>query len=146
MAMSFVEVKKQREYMRANTANIVRVSFHQHGNKKTGQIKGYNMHLYLGKDIAKRVGIEKGDRIKFYTEESNPKIWFIRKAADHRGYSVVDSQQANGTWTNAFRIVMKWNAFEPTAEEQSLHKISYTEYKDGILIFFDQDTKGKIEI
>jgi hypothetical protein len=42
------------------------------------------MVMYLGCELCQQ--LQEGDKIKFFIEADNPRIWWIKKAEDDRGY------------------------------------------------------------
>lgn len=78
--MPFIEIRPQS--MRFETGylgNRVRVGFPVINNTQ-------QMIMYIGKDIAKKYGYNKGDRVILLVDENNPFIWQIRK--DNGGFKL----------------------------------------------------------
>ena len=69
--MGFKEVKPQRISASSNASNLIRVSF-----SKQSQSKKFNINIYIGIHIAEKIGLKADDKVKFYIDEDNPRLWF----------------------------------------------------------------------
>jgi hypothetical protein len=130
---NFREIRPTRNRSRADVSDMVRVSFPQLKSESTGQPK-HTMILYLGKKVAEKVGIIASDKIKFYVDLDNPRIWLIKKSQNDVGYKLLDLKRLSGKAADAFRFQMTWKEFQPSEADISLHKVDYEIYQDGIKV------------
>jgi hypothetical protein len=112
--MNFIEIKPARSRSSLEISDKVRISFPTLKDKSK-----HTMLMYLGKDVAGQIGIHGGDKIKFYVDQTNPRIWFIKKSNDDSGYKVLDIKSKKGKGSSTLRIQMTWQLqlFKPSADE-----------------------------
>lgn len=126
--MGFKEVIPQRIRASSNAVNIIRVSFSK--MNKTGV---YNINIYIGINAAKKIGLKDSDKIKFYIDEDNPRLWLIKKADDEGGYKVIDPKKSKDSVS--LRLQMTWKKYIPDEKELSVREVTYDIYDGGIRIF-----------
>lgn len=126
--MGFKEVIPQRIRASSNAINIIRVSFSK--MNKTGT---YNINIYIGVNVAKKIGLKDSDKIKFYIDEDNPRLWLIKKADDGGGYKVIDPKKSKDSVN--LRLQMTWKKYIPEEKELSVREVTYDIYDGGIRVF-----------
>ena len=131
--MTFREVVPSRNRAGSDVKDKIRVSFPY--IRKDKEKHGNTMIMYLGKDIAGKVGIHGNDKIKFFVDSSNSRIWLIKKAEDDVGYKVMDIERPSGKKSDTLRIQMTWKEFEPNESEIPVKTVKHELYEGGIRIF-----------
>lgn len=128
--MGFKEVKPLRNNSSINREKNVRVSFSK--IKATGT---FNLNIYIGKTVAQEYGFKSGDKIKFYVDEDNPRIWLLKKSTDGIGYSLIDATKDKEG--SVLRLQMGWRdkQFVPKDAERALREVEYGVYEGGLRIF-----------
>lgn len=134
--MKLRELKPARNVTKVNTKDKVRVAFQELKQKKTKQHVGYAMLMYIGKDIAQKIGLHGGDRIRFYVDAVNPRIWFVKKSDSGVGYKVRDLKRNGGKSSDTLRVQLTWKEFVPTEIERSSRSVNYDLYEGGIRVFY----------
>ncbi|WP_412758318.1 hypothetical protein [Legionella bozemanae] len=130
--MSFIELKPSRN-MSKNTRNMVRVSFPI--MKRDKAAIGNSLILYIGKDIASQIGLKGGDKIKFYVDSDNPRLWWVKKSDDGNGYKILDVKRKSGETGDTLRIQMTWKKFKPDESEIAVKTVTHDFYEGGIRIY-----------
>lgn len=130
---NFREIKPTRNRSRKDVSCVVRVSFPQLKGG-TAETSKHTMILYLGKKIAEKVGIAANNKIKFFVDSTNPRVWLIKKSENDVGYKLLDLKRPSGKAADAFRFQMTWKEFRPTEMDISLHEVHSEIYQGGIKV------------
>lgn len=138
---NFREIKPTRNRSRTDVSEKVRISFPQLKGSDDGAPK-HTMILYLGKKIAEKVGINGSDKIKFFVDSENPRVWLIKKSDTDVGYKVLDLKRPSGKESDVYRIQMTWKEFQPSDAEIPLHEVEYKIYQGGIKVVLEQIGKS----
>lgn len=126
--MAFREIRPQRNSSSLNTVNTVRISFPK--VKATGK---HNLNIYIGMNVAHKLGLKDGDKISFSVDEDNPRIWLIKKAINDVGYKLIDSKK-NKDSTN-LRLQLTWNEYTPDPQETAVREVKHDMHDGGLRIF-----------
>ncbi|HAT2123407.1 TPA: hypothetical protein JBB10_01485 [Legionella pneumophila subsp. pneumophila] len=126
--MGFKEVRPQRISASSNASNLIRVSF-----SKPLKSKKFNINIYIGIHIAEKIGLKADEKIKFYIDEDNPRLWLIKKANDGVGYKVIDPKKTKDS--SSLRLQMGWDKYTPNEDEISVREVENDIYDGGIRIF-----------
>lgn len=95
--------------------------------------------LYMGKDLAKRIGIGHGDRLGIFISDSNPLIWLLKR--DEIGWTIVDLHKGKSKTHSMMRIQLVWNGEVPYGmEDGKLKFLDHDFYEGGIRIFLPGTT------
>jgi bifunctional DNA-binding transcriptional regulator/antitoxin component of YhaV-PrlF toxin-antitoxin module len=131
--MAFREIRPTRSRSTSDVSDVVRVSFQSFKEKNQEGFR-YSMILYIGKKIAELLGIQGSDKIRFYVDSENPRVWLVKKSDNQTGYKTLDLKRKSGKTSDALRVQLSWKEFIPTEEEMSLRTLKYETAENGITI------------
>lgn len=129
--MNFREIRPSRNRSKSDVRDIVRISFPK---IKTGN----TMIMYIGKNIAEQIGIHGGEKVKFYVDDHNPRIWFFKKSDDDIGYKILDIDRPSGKKSDVVRMQMTWKEFKPEDDEISLRTVKHDFIDGGVRLILKQ--------
>ncbi|HAU3911421.1 TPA: hypothetical protein F7082_14930 [Legionella pneumophila] len=125
--MALREIRPKRNKSSSNRGSMVRASFSS--VKSSG---GYNLNLYIGKNVAQSFGFKDGDKISFNIDEDNPRIWVLKKSVDGVGYTLVDGSK-NKTG-EVLRLQLGWDEYEPDEKERPVREVKHGAGEGGLRI------------
>ena len=142
--MAYKEIFPQNYQSRLNTKAIVRVSFPYIKVKSVNvkKVVGNSMTMYIGKEVADVINIQGGDRVKFFVDSRNPRIWFIKKSTDGIGYKVAELRRQTDRPAGCVRLHMTWNEFTPEDAEISLRTVKHEISDGGLKITLPNENIG----
>jgi hypothetical protein len=121
--MSFTEIRPHS--MRFETGYLgdkVRVSFPIVN-------KSQQMIMYIGRDIAKQYGYNRGDRVILLVSDDNPFIWQVKK--DTMGYKL-------GYQGNHLKLQLAWKNREMPANWKGLRFVNIEQVDGNMQISFPE--------
>jgi len=137
MLSNFVELKPTRQKLTVSDLHLARqqikVGFQPLRYPKNPLKTVYGMVMYVGMDICQQLQLQAGDKIKFFIEKQNPRIWQIKKAWDDLGYTLFNPNR-NIRSSCYLKCQITWEFFEPLPSEKPLHKVSHEFCEEGLLI------------
>lgn len=96
--MSFIKLLPNRTKQTGEyTGDKIRVGFPVIKNTQY-------MSIYIGKDISRKFGFTKNDRVALLVDRYNPYIWYLEK--DKAGWKLSEAGKS-------FKIVVKWEREKP---------------------------------
>lgn len=123
---NFIEITPKQNRNNLNSRDILKISF-----LKPKKNRSYLMIMWMGKNIAEKIGIKGNDILKFYIHKDNQKIWFLKKSEDNKeGYKIRDISK------NTLRLDMLWEIFIPN-EHENKKLVKHEFFDDGIKVFLD---------
>jgi hypothetical protein len=93
---------------------------------------GFILTIYLGKNIAEKIEISKGEKVAVGYDKNNPRKLFLKKA--NTGYTVTELSSKNKD-TPSFRIMLQWQQFVPNEIDMPSKIIKNHEFfEDGVIV------------
>jgi hypothetical protein len=111
----------------------VKISFPIIRNREDSLHRVHAMVMYLGKNLCKPLNVQEGDKIKFFFEKDNPRIWWIKKANDGTGYTLFNPKGADNP-TAMLKFQMTWRIFKPDETEITTRVVPHEFYQSGIRV------------
>lgn len=137
MLSNFVELKPTCQRLSVPDLDLARqqikVGFQQLQYPKNPLKTVYGMVMYIGFDICHPLHLQAGDKIRFFIEKQNPRIWQIKKALDDQGYTLLNSHR-NKANSRYLKCQITWQFFDPLPSERQLHPVSHEFFEDCVLI------------
>jgi hypothetical protein len=130
MLSNFVELKPVwRSLSDAQQARQqIKVGFQPIRHRKKALKTVYGMIMYIGTELCQPLQLQAGDKIKFFIEENDSRIWQIKKAGDDVGYTLF---KANSRY---LKCQITWQFFDPTPSEIPLHRVPHEFFEEGLLV------------
>jgi hypothetical protein len=130
--MTFIKIEPNRNRISSSHAQkIIRASF-SYFKREDKNTSGYNLILYIGKELAEKFNLRAGDKISFSYDNENKRKWLIHKS--DIGYTL---GTVSGNNSPAYRIILKWpvsKIFKPEEKDMKLRELKHEAYDGGILI------------
>ncbi len=101
---------------------IVRVAFSKINNRHS-----HSIVIYLGKNLAKKIGLSAGYKVSVGYHKKNKRNIFLKKS-DY-GFTLLE---LNGKSAPAFRIMFDWTIFTPKDDDFKLKEVRHEEIGGGI--------------
>jgi len=126
--MVFEIYKPEKTRMRSiESKKSIRVAFRC--GQKTKKTTPWNIHIYVGIEIAQKMGLKEGEKISFYVDRDNPRLWLMKKPTTQTsGYTL------SGV-PNALRTAFKWEKFIPQESEREFKSCKFDIHDGGIRIY-----------
>jgi hypothetical protein len=128
--MNFIKLKNKKGVRSHVSPDQVRFTFKKI-KRKERNYWWYMLIIYLGKNKAEEVGIKAGDKVGFFYEEENPRVWLLKKSTDDSGHKVGKKSNQNSPY---FIIQIVWNLSIPNKEELLIREVKTKPYQGGILM------------
>ena len=135
MLSEFIELRpfRQRDSTSCVSRQQIKVSFpivqHRHDPLRCV----HAMVMYIGIDLCQPLNLQAGDKIKFFIEENNPRIWQIKRAWNDQGYTLCNPKGINQPSHNV-KFQMLWKFFKPPLSEMPTQVVFHEFYDGGICI------------
>lgn len=129
--MAFIEVIPKRVQQNSYSSSKIRIKFYSRNGKINKDIY-YRLYIFLGRDIAKKIGIKPRDKISLSYDDKNPRTWLLKKSNGVNGYTLGGKPDAC-----YFKINLAWSLFKPEESEEDMHYVKNDIYNGGIRIFAD---------
>ena len=99
--MAYVEIKKSVTGPRrkASPMSLDNVCVHIRNKKMKDGSYDKKIRLYIGKNIADELEIEKGDKIVFFYDDSNMHKWMISPSSNDNGFKLQEILQYQFSFT-----------------------------------------------
>lgn len=133
--MSFVEHAPSRNSVSdmSDTINCIRISFKKKEDKKSN--KNISLTIYIGKNLAEKLGINGGDRLAFFYDDEDNRKWLIKKPLQGSGYKLIDANSAKSR-VNYLRmqLMFKIPDFNLSEDDFIIRTVKHELLDGGILI------------
>lgn len=127
--MAFIEIKKRRKGRHSLSEKEVKFRFFKIKKNK------YILFVYIGKEILDQMSCNIDDRTKFFIDESNPRLWLIKKSNNEEGFKIgkANSKSTNG---RGFICITGLDPYIhlPSEQEMIIQSANYEISKDGLII------------
>jgi hypothetical protein len=134
---NFVELKPTRQRLSLPGLHLARqqikVSFQRLRYDENTLKTAYAMVMYIGMGLCQPLQLQARDKIKFFLEENDDRIWQIKKAWDDQGYTLFNPHQ-NKAVSRYLKFQMVWRFFDPTPSYLRLQRVSHELCEEGLLI------------
>lgn len=130
--------KKESDYSALDKIKLVFVDI-----KKTKEgrstVVGTAFRLQIGMNVARTVGLNAGDKVNFYVDDEEPRIWFIRKSDTDTGYTLFSNKQKiteNQIKKEPRMLVLAitWKEYTPESYQRSIYECDFEHHQGGLLI------------
>lgn len=132
--MSFKEIISFGGYNKCKESSI-RISISKVSENENGNLSSH-MIIIIGKNICDHIGINDGDIIKFFQNESDEKNFLIKKSDDGIGYKT--SKYPNRISGNSMKIQIRiktFNNIDNIELYKGLFPVNHEFFDDGVLFY-----------
>jgi hypothetical protein len=136
MAWKEIKPTRSKNVNSEHVANSVRVSFSK--PKGTSKAQTSSLSIYIGINVASKMGIQDGDKINFYIDDENPRKWLIKKSiSKDTGYKI-SSFKKDESKAAYLKLQMTWRINEIVFNEDD-YRIRTTrhDFQDGGILIYD---------
>jgi len=103
--------------------------------------------IFFGRDVAEKIGVVDGSKLKLFIEESNPLIWLLKKGDESRGWKIVDLKKTKSKAEPLYKMQLAWNQPVPQGFEDKEYKfVTHDVYDSGIRLYLPKADKIEKEL
>lgn len=121
--MSFKEIAPQVIRSNVYIGDKVKVGFPIIQGKQT-------LIIYLGSDVAKRLGLVDKDRLSLFVDEDNPFIMLLKKSVN--GWTVSDVSASKTRTTSLYRMQVSWRQEVPETCKEGMKFVTWDFFEGGL--------------
>lgn len=125
---TFIEVTGKYRSLKEDADNNVFVSFGEVKEVKTEKKSKYIVHIYIGKNVAKKANFNEKDRLKFYISSEDILVFQILKSK----LGIISFYK--GKSPGILHTSTTWIKDVPPKEERKRRIVKFEIIKDGLII------------
>lgn|GEM_PF-4726535 len=126
--MAFVKIYPSKNRPSTTRAKqVVRAIFAKIKRKTVKE--GYNLIVYIGKEVADKIGAVAGDKIAISYDEQNNRRLLLEKS--NTGYTLT---KISGKEAAVYKVMLQWGIFTPKEEDFSLKELKIEFTDKGVIV------------
>lgn len=103
------------------------------------QKKILQLNMAIGKDVARKVGFRKGDKVSIYISKHKPNMWLVKKTGSEKGYTLTEIPG------DTLKIQLTWKEGVPKGYDNHRRFVKW-DLREGMLELELKEPKDKRDV
>ena len=115
-------------------SSVIRISFRPTKGKNCSP----NLVIYIGDNVANRIGVKENDRVIFLVDDTNSRKWLVKKIDSDEGYKVSKTKTKNKKPIFLkFQVTFHKSKINLSEKDFNIRVVKHDLDHGGIVIFAD---------